>query len=458
MSIQSAETINIDKYSDRESLSLDACRHMNSDIEALISATREGTSMIFFYIKVSTSTPINTLLPISHIKDFTKHLLEVLESISLTQTGLIFSCEADGFLLVLPAHDRAVASKIPIQIASKFSAQFTIHNRSLTVKTSIGASILPKDSSSIEELIRLAMLSAHSAKESQRSFKAYSPALDEISKRHNLLLSGMSTILTQPLSSEGQNIQMHFQPKYSVRTGSIVGFEALCRWNHDALGNIAPGEFIPLAEKTKLITQLTRVILRKTMLEISENSKLNIKLPVAVNISALDLMDPTLLLDIRALLYEFDIPSNLLEIEVTETSIMKNAKVAAHQIENFRKLGLSVGIDDFGTGNSSLAYLSSFPVSHIKLDHLLTGNINHKRTEIIIEAIINLAAKLGIGVIAEGVENVDTLHKLQDLSCPLVQGYLLGKPKPRSLALSSMLEDFTRVAGYLNQSKLLRSQ
>lgn len=433
----------------------DSLKQRRIDIKNFISQESANTSFIFFYIKASTPAPINTLLTAEHILRFTQSMNHVIKSAPLSQCGLIFNCEADGFLLVVPAKNKAIVTKFPSQINSRFSGQIKVGDRSITVNTNIGASIYPEHSNSIEELIRLAMLSAYSASKLQAPFRLFTPSFDESTSRCNQLLSGMNNILSSSASKEDDDIQMHLQPKYSLRTGNVVGFEALCRWNHKALGNIAPGEFIPLAEKTKMITRLTRLILRKTMLEIAENSKSKIMLPVAVNISAVDLMDPTLLLDIRTLLHEFNIPSNLLEIEVTETSLVRNAKAAAHQIENLRKLGLSVGIDDFGTGSSSLAYLSSFPVSHIKLDQLLTCNIGHQRTEIIIESILGLASKLGIGVIAEGVEDVNTLHKLQELSCPLVQGYLLGRPKPRILALSSMLEDLTRVAGYLNQPRLL---
>jgi EAL domain-containing protein (putative c-di-GMP-specific phosphodiesterase class I) len=173
--------------------------------------------------------------------------------------------------------------------------------------------------------------------------------------------------------------------------------------------------------------------------DIAKNRDEGFELPIAVNISVKDLIDPKLIPFIQKAVLTHQVPHHLLEIEITETSILENTELAIQRIHQLQHAGFNVAIDDFGTGHSSLAYLAHLPVSYIKIDPLFIREIHNERTGIIVKSIIELAAKIGVGLVAEGVEDIQALRVLQSLHCPIVQGFFLGKPMPRAIAVTSRI-------------------
>ena len=361
-----------------------------------------------------------------------------IRTVADAHSGICVQLEKDGFLLVAPVskqYDTNI-SDISNGVANMLNENFESHGSTFSLDVSIGVSIYPNHSRNIQELIRFAMLASFSASSDQNLLSVYDEEFDSEAKRRNAILSSMNGAFEDKRCSS--EISMHYQPKYSLKSGLIVGFEALCRWHHSDLGTISPAEFIPLIEKTKLIQPLTKLIIEKTVRGISENLRANIAIPVAVNISTRDLLDQGLAQFICAVLEKYHVSAELLEIEITETSIIGNTALAIQQISGLRSLGFNVAIDDFGTGNSSLAYLAHLPVSAIKIDQLFTKDIRNPRTATIVKSIIELAGEIGIDVIAEGVEDIDALRQLNSFGCPKVQGYFLGKPKSRLAALSDI--------------------
>lgn len=253
--------------------------------------------------------------------------------------------------------------------------------------------------------------------------------------RKNLILESAAELL----ASENQlnEIYLHYQPKYSTASGHLVGFEALSRWNHRILGEISPCEFIPLIEQTNLIHKFTKYIIEKSISDIGENLTEGILQPVAVNVSIQDLDQPGFVELIIGLLKKYKVPAELLEIEITERSISQNIGLSIQRVMELQKIGLKVAIDDFGTGTSSIAYLADLPIDYIKLDTDLINRIGDIRTGLIIKSIINMASSIGIGLVAEGVESVNTFEKLKSFNCPTVQGFLFGRPSPRNIAFSN---------------------
>lgn len=394
-------------------------------------------SVAFFYIKASTHTPIHMLLESSQSNCITDEIGAIIRQLADNHDGISTLFEHDGFLLVIPIKKsvdsclKAMANRFQDLISAGISAT------DIAIDLNIGASIFPRHSRNVQELIRYSMLSAFSSAVNQHSVTIYDKDFDNRAKRQNTILAGISRLFSD--ASVSDELAMHYQPKYSLESGKIVGFEALSRWNHSSLGYVPPAEFIPLVERTKLIQPLTQFIIKKTVADIATNRDEGFELPVAVNISVKDLIDPNLIPFIQKTVLTHQVPHHLLEIEITETSILENTELAIQRIHQLQHAGFNVAIDDFGTGHSSLAYLAHLPVSYIKIDPLFIREIHNERTGIIVKSIIELAAKIGVGLVAEGVEDIQALRVLKSLHCPIVQGFFLGRPMPRTMAVTNRI-------------------
>jgi len=224
---------------------------------------------------------------------------------------------------------------------------------------------------------------------------------------------------------------LYYQPQVDLPTGSVSSVEALVRWQHPTSGLMAPDQFIPLAEQTGLIRPLTFWVLEAAVRQCGEWLCTGRRLKVAVNLSAWNLRDDTLLETIAALLERYAVPACLLCVELTESALMTDAGRSLDVLERIFALGVHISIDDFGTGYSSLAYLKHLPVDELKIDRSF---VQHMATDgadaIIVRSTVDLAHSFGLRVVAEGVEDEATLHLLTVLQCDLVQGYYLSRPVP----------------------------
>ena len=226
---------------------------------------------------------------------------------------------------------------------------------------------------------------------------------------------------------------LEYQPQVDIETGRLVGLEALVRWTHPTRGVLLPGEFLPVAERSGLIVLLGNWVFRAACLEAQQWLKAGVKLPpLAVNFSALQFKASLELeKEIENVLAETGIPPGLLEIEMTETALMRTSSGHDNVVERLRSRGLRIAIDDFGTGYSSLLYLRSFPVDRIKIAQEFVKNIGIEPNDTaIVKATIGLARELGIGVIAEGVETANQLELLHAWGCQQAQGYYFAGPMP----------------------------
>ena len=224
---------------------------------------------------------------------------------------------------------------------------------------------------------------------------------------------------------------LYFQPKIDINSKTIVGVEALLRWEHPRMGMLFPDTFIVLAETSGLIKQLTQEVLRLAMQQINTWRVEGISLPVAVNISAVNLQDADFPDTVAAIIAEHQVPSHMLELEVTETAIMTEPLRAIENIRKLSDMGVLVSIDDFGTGYSSLAYLQKLMVAKIKIDksfvmEMATGKLD----EVIVRSTIDLAHNMGLKAVAEGVETQEAWDKLREMGCDSAQGYFMSKPLP----------------------------
>jgi EAL domain-containing protein (putative c-di-GMP-specific phosphodiesterase class I) len=227
--------------------------------------------------------------------------------------------------------------------------------------------------------------------------------------------------------------ELHYQPQVNIDTGEIIGIEALVRWNHPDKGLIPPGEFIPLAEENGMIVAIGEKVMRMACRQAAEWRKAGLPdVPIAVNISLRQFLQPNLIERIEAILEETGLPPEQLEVEVTE-SATSDVEHAENVLGQLKRLGVNICIDDFGTGYSSLGFLRKFPISRLKIDRSFVRDIMSDRSDAqIVETIIAMSRHLNIKVIAEGVETEDQLQFLRDQRCYEAQGFLLAKPMPAS--------------------------
>lgn len=256
--------------------------------------------------------------------------------------------------------------------------------------------------------------------------------------------------LREALRERPSELLLHFQPKINPHKNALVGFEALCRWRSRTLQEVSPAEFIPAAESSGLIVQLGDLTFEMACKALAawRDQRLTLK-PVAVNVSAHQLMRETLAGEFLAIAERFDIPPKLLEIEVTESVVMRDIEHAAEQLMRLRKAGFAIALDDFGTGQSSLAYLRKLPLDSLKIDCSFIADIETRPDAAsICRTILEMGRSLRLKVVAEGVETEGQLEFLVAHNCDVIQGYLFSRPVPQE-AVSEMLSEQARVVAHM---------
>jgi EAL domain-containing protein (putative c-di-GMP-specific phosphodiesterase class I) len=230
---------------------------------------------------------------------------------------------------------------------------------------------------------------------------------------------------------EQRSLILHYQPKLDLRTNRICGCEALVRWPHPERGLISPGQFVPIAEQTGLIREMTYLVLESAASQQRSWSSAGNSIPIAVNLSVRNLDDPGLLHRIEELCATWGLPAESLEFEITESALMEHPAVAKAAIAALRARGSKIYIDDFGTGYSSLSYLVSLPVHSLKVDQSFVVEMTKSREALsVVTSVVSMAHALGLRVVAEGVENSEQLEQLRRMGCDEAQGYYIGRPVP----------------------------
>ncbi|MFO7604554.1 MAG: EAL domain-containing protein, partial [Gammaproteobacteria bacterium] len=331
----------------------------------------------------------------------------------------------DEFAILLPGADSNTAEHMAQDLLKLLHQPFAIDDLALVVRMNIGIVLFPDHGGDAEQLLQHADVALQLAKTSGNGYALYSPERDIDKKRHLALASDLNHALEDGL------LELHYQPKVSMQSGRVIGFEALARWPHPEQGMIAPDEFIPLAERTGLIRALTDWALKSSLCQLHEWRAVGINLPVAVNLSAYNFQDPQLLDKVRDWSARWDLPQGLLELEITESAMMADPVAALVVLSQLRGLGIPLYIDDFGTGYSSLSYLKKLPVTSLKIDKSFVADmLEDAETESIVRSTITLAHDLGLSVVAEGVEDADVWARLQRHGCDSAQGYYMGRPMP----------------------------
>ncbi|MDF2179465.1 EAL domain-containing protein [Aliiglaciecola sp. CAU 1673] len=311
------------------------------------------------------------------------------------------------------------------KVRAIFEQPFAINKIVLELDASIGLAVCPEHSSDPDNLVQLADIAMYSCKGHHHSYAIYAPALNKYSVQRLSLMTELKSALAS------DQLQLYYQPKLDLKKSKVVGVECLVRWIHPVHGFIAPDQFIPLAEQTGAIRHLTNWALRKALQQQQAWRNLGFELQVAVNISALDLVDMKLPEHLAALLDEYQANPSSLILEVTESALMMDAEAAMRALQRIHDMGLVLSIDDFGTGYSSMGQLKQMPVHELKIDKAFVLDLaNNKDDQVMVKTLVSLAQHLELSTVAEGVEDEQALSMLREVGCDKAQGFYLSKPLP----------------------------
>ena len=364
------------------------------------------------------------------ICDVAERLREVLRP-----EDLIARLGGDEFAIMLGIASVSDAVRVAFRIEQALRRPLHREGLAIDVSASVGIAMAPEHGTTSTMLIQRADTAMYHSKTSGTTYEVYAADQDHYSPRR-LALAGE---LRQAI--EGGDIVVYYQPKVRVSDGTMVGVEALSRWRHSERGLIPPIDFIPVAEKTGLIKQLTTYVLRQSLDDLARWRALGAPLTMAINVSPRSLSDPGFVDQVADALKAARIDPSSLVIEVTEDTIVHDAARAAAILERIDALGIDISIDDFGTGYSSLAYLQRLPVREVKVDRSFVTNMStdHHNTAIV-RSTVTLAHDLGMRVVAEGIETEPTHQMLDAMGCDLAQGFLFGRPIPAA-AIAELMAD-----------------
>jgi diguanylate cyclase (GGDEF)-like protein/PAS domain S-box-containing protein len=353
---------------------------------------------------------------------------------ALPNSCIVARIGGDEFAMVLPGAGEEEMHRTVARLRSALEKPFIVEEHPIQLDASIGGVLYPAQGGEPTSLLRKANLAMYTAKQAHQVFTCYETSLEQNTAERLDLIRDLHHAI-----AAGEFL-LYYQPKVEMKTGLVRSVEALIRWLHPTRGFIAPDRFIPLAEQTGLITTLTHLVMETALRQCAVWLQAGIHLEVAINLSMWDLRDPSLINTICLLLEQYSVPPSYLCIELTESSAMDNPDHTIAVLKLLARVGVRCSIDDFGTGYSSLAYLKHLSVHELKIDCSFVQHITEiEANRIIVESTVAMAHKLGLQVVAEGVEDAASFDLLRDLGCEKAQGYFMSRPLPAQ-ALQSWLE------------------
>lgn len=338
----------------------------------------------------------------------------------------IYRLGGDEFAVLYPNPlDDAGIHLLARRIHNCLRSPTQVEDITLELGGSIGISIYPNHGDNSHSLLRCADVAMYRAKSDTTRTFIYDQEFDAHSPRRLSMMAELGAAIRE------DQLLLHYQPKIRISDQSCLGCEALVRWFHPVMGLVPPGEFIPLAEMSDLIRPLGMWVLNSALKQIAQWRKQGTVIPIAVNLSTRNLMDTDFPKHIESLLAEHEVPAHLLEIEITESTLIGDPERALQIIDRIHQLGVRFAIDDFGTGYSSLSYLKRLPIETLKIDRSFVGEmLSDEQDKVIVQSTLGLAHSFGLKVVAEGVEDAETLVALKELSCEEAQGFHISRPLP----------------------------
>jgi diguanylate cyclase (GGDEF)-like protein len=415
--------------------------------QALASARREHLAAAVMIMDLDRFKEVNDTLGHASGDELLKQVGLRLRD-SLRESDTVARLGGDEFGVLLPkVVDAEAAVAVARKLRTTLEEPFTLHGLALRMEASIGIALFPDHGSDVQSLLQRADVAMYVAKEHPSGCEVYARERDEYSPDRLTLLTELRRAIDR-----GQ-LFLHYQPKADLRTGDIQGVEALVRWQHPERGMVPPDEFIPPAQKTGVITPLTMFVLDEALRQCRTWALQGMELCVAVNLSTRNLLDVHLPDTVGELLARREVPARLLELEITESTILADPVRAMQILSRLDKMGIRLAIDDFGTGYSSLAYLKRLPVDELKIDKsFILGMEESENDAVIVRSTIDLGRNLGLRVVAEGVETAKAWNRLVSLGCDIAQGYYLSRPVP-----ADQLTEWLRERAATSRERRLRS-
>jgi diguanylate cyclase (GGDEF)-like protein len=331
----------------------------------------------------------------------------------------------DEFVVTLRAESTEVSVQLATQMREQLRGPMTVGSLTLDVDTAVGVAVHPDHSDDPEALLRRAELAANAAKVVPYGVQLFHPALESRAVRR----LGLAADLRRAL--DGGQLDVYFQPKVTIRDRHLVGVECLARWQHPAHGEVAPEDFVAVAEHTGQLHRLTEVVLAEGLRRCRQWADADRPLSIAVNLSARTLLDSRFPDQVHQMLKQYRVPAAQVTFEISEPGMLGDIERALPTLYRLRDLGVRLSVDDFGTGASSLSYLRQLPVHEVKIDDsFVQGMATDSGDLAIVRAVIGLSREFRLTVVAEGVESELTLDLLEEMGCEIGQGYLFSRPLP----------------------------
>ncbi len=412
---------------------------------ALRAAGRGGDQVAVILVDLNRFKDVNDTLG-HHYGDLLLSQVAARFASTLRSADSVARFGGDEFAVLLAVSTPEDATAAAGRLTEVLQEPFTIADISLDVDASIGIAMACPDSD-VDTALRHADVAMYEAKSRHVPFATYELTRDDHTVARLALLGDLRRAIT------GGQLVLRYQPKVATATGALHSVEALVRWQHPTRGLLGPGAFIPIAETTAVIHPLTAEILRQALLQVRTWRERGWTIPVAVNISARSLLDPTFPEQVQRQLDAAGVPADLLSLELTESAIMSDPEHALTVLRALDAMGICLSIDDFGTGYSSMAYLKNLPVRELKIDRsFVSGMATDDSDTVLVQSAVDLGHNLGMHVVAEGVEDATAQAVLAGMGCDLVQGFHIRRPvsagdlEPWLTTRARAAEPATRVA------------
>ena len=393
--------------------------------QALAAARRDGSTTAVMILDLDRFKEINDTLGHDHGDILLTQLGPRFRGV-LREADTVSRLGGDEFGILLSGlHGVDEAIRLGGTLTACLIDPFQLSETDLEVGASIGIALCPDHGDGADSLMRRAEVAMYVAKAAQVPLSVYSAEHDHYTKDRLTLITDLRRAI------DGGEIVLEYQPKLDISRHMVVGVEALARWHHPDRGLVPPDVFVPLAEHTGLIRRLTPYVLNLAAAQCRAWRDAGLDLPVAVNLSVRDLLDPGLPDQVAELLRRHLLDPRSLVLELTESSVMDQPARAEEVLDRLASMGVTLAIDDFGTGYSSLAYLQRLPVRELKIDRsFVTGLRGNESDAAIVHSTIDLGHNLGLTVVAEGVEDAESLERLAAMGCDIAQGYHVARPMP----------------------------
>lgn len=392
--------------------------------QAIVTARRTVSSMVVLVMDLNQFKEVNDTLG-HHCGDCLLQQVAPRLKAVVRESDTVARLGGDEFSVVLHNTDREGAIIICNKILSALDKPFSVEGHSLKAAMSIGIAKYPEDGEDCETLMQRADVAMYVAKKDVSGYAIYDATRDQYSVNRLKIISALHEAI------KNREITLCYQPILRTKNKSLWGFEVLSRWTHPELGEIIPTEFISIAEQSSLIKDLTLHMLETSFKQFQLWREVNQDFCLSVNLSVKDIQDAGFSSKMELLLKKYSIDPAKVNLEITESTMMSDSKRAYDVMTELNNLGLSISIDDFGTGFSSLSYLKQLPTQSLKIDRTFVSDmLEDENDAVIVRSTIDLAHNMGRTVIAEGVENKDTLDILEILGCDFAQGFYLCMPLP----------------------------